>query len=336
MKTNKRGISLIVLVITIIVLAILATTVIISLSNTNIIEEASNTVNETNLKTYEEQLAVAYSSWSVSKENRGKSFKEENIAELAEHGFESSDLPATHLVKVVNGAPTIVEKPKTVSPESLKIGDTVAYTPAPVLDANGQLEGPAYVDVTPEGGYVYNLYEQTTANYAPGNMEWVYFGQDSSGNYLLTSKIATDFTMMIGGGIGYTNGPQDLDTLCSLLYGNSEYGTARNMKYEDINGKDTTEYSIVYKQSKDGPNQTAFWLSSAHFIEGLGQDFYYLRVVSNSSIVNSQALEATSNGDASSIQMRADDAKALRPVIVLDESIQFGEPNASGAWTLIK
>ena len=43
MKTNvKQAISLIVLVITIIIMAILAATVIITLSNTNVINEANN------------------------------------------------------------------------------------------------------------------------------------------------------------------------------------------------------------------------------------------------------------------------------------------------------
>ncbi|MBR5228045.1 MAG: hypothetical protein IKV94_05365 [Clostridia bacterium] len=49
MKTNKKAISLIVLVITIIILGILATTVIISLSNTNIIEQGNNAVNQYNV-----------------------------------------------------------------------------------------------------------------------------------------------------------------------------------------------------------------------------------------------------------------------------------------------
>ena len=51
---NKRAISLIVLVITIIVMAILAATVIITLSNTNIISEANNAVQKTEAQQIEE------------------------------------------------------------------------------------------------------------------------------------------------------------------------------------------------------------------------------------------------------------------------------------------
>ncbi|MBR5228033.1 MAG: leucine-rich repeat protein [Clostridia bacterium] len=61
MKTNKKAISLIVLVITIIVLAILAATVIISLSNTNIIEQARVAAFKNDMASYKEaaELYVA-------------------------------------------------------------------------------------------------------------------------------------------------------------------------------------------------------------------------------------------------------------------------------------
>lgn len=55
-KIKNRGISLIVLVITILVLAILATIVIISLSNTNIIEQAQDAVNQNNLQSMKEAV----------------------------------------------------------------------------------------------------------------------------------------------------------------------------------------------------------------------------------------------------------------------------------------
>ncbi len=54
MEKRRSGISLIVLVIIIVVLSILATSVIVSLSNTNIIEEASDAVNKAQRKQIEE------------------------------------------------------------------------------------------------------------------------------------------------------------------------------------------------------------------------------------------------------------------------------------------
>ena len=50
MKRNKRGISLVTLVITIIIMIILAGVVIVSLSNSNIFDRASEAVDEYNLK----------------------------------------------------------------------------------------------------------------------------------------------------------------------------------------------------------------------------------------------------------------------------------------------
>jgi len=56
----KKGISLIVLVITIIVLAILAGAIIISLSNTNIIEQATNAVTDADLANARNAATLAY------------------------------------------------------------------------------------------------------------------------------------------------------------------------------------------------------------------------------------------------------------------------------------
>ena len=41
--------------------------------------------------------------------------------------------------------------------------------------------------------------------------------------------------MHIGGADGWATGPDNLDSLCNTLYGNSTYGIARNMKIEDVN-----------------------------------------------------------------------------------------------------
>jgi len=63
MKTNisKRGISLIILVITIVVMIIIAGVIIVSLSNSEIIDKSSNAVEVTNLKT---ALDVAKTKWA--------------------------------------------------------------------------------------------------------------------------------------------------------------------------------------------------------------------------------------------------------------------------------
>ena len=59
MKEQKKGISLIVLVITIIVMLILASAVIISLSNSNIINKAKEAVTKTDIKNFEQELSIS-------------------------------------------------------------------------------------------------------------------------------------------------------------------------------------------------------------------------------------------------------------------------------------
>lgn len=57
---NKKGISLIVLVITIIVMIILASAVVISVSNTGIIGKANTAVNKTEKQTVEQLISIAW------------------------------------------------------------------------------------------------------------------------------------------------------------------------------------------------------------------------------------------------------------------------------------
>ena len=57
---QKKGISLIVLVITIIIMIILAAAIIISLNNTGIIGNANKAVDETNEKTVQEIANLAW------------------------------------------------------------------------------------------------------------------------------------------------------------------------------------------------------------------------------------------------------------------------------------
>jgi len=60
MKTNKKGISLIVLVITIIVMIILAAAIIVTLTNDNIVNRGKEAVSETNLKQVQELAQIGW------------------------------------------------------------------------------------------------------------------------------------------------------------------------------------------------------------------------------------------------------------------------------------
>lgn len=60
MKANKKGISLIVLIITIVVIIILAAAIILNLSNTNIIDNANKAVKANDKAEVESAVTVKY------------------------------------------------------------------------------------------------------------------------------------------------------------------------------------------------------------------------------------------------------------------------------------
>ena len=86
----KKGISLIVLVITIIVLAILAAAIIISMSNANVLTEAGNTVEKADLANakYAVQLeyAAALSRGTAVGAKTGKAYKKDMEPSYAADG----------------------------------------------------------------------------------------------------------------------------------------------------------------------------------------------------------------------------------------------------------
>ena len=216
METYKRGISLIVLVITVIVLGILATAVIISVNNTNLINESDEKIEKYNVKQYESQMGLAYASWLMENENAELT----SIVELQAYGFDATALPARYAAKVENGIPVITTQ--TVVPADMKVGDLVVYTPD--KSSTETVNGPTF-----DGG------TQTTANYQPGSMTWAYLGQDENGNVLLVSQNVTSFNVTINGLEAWVYGPDRMDTLCNSLYGSSVYGKARNLNRNDVN-----------------------------------------------------------------------------------------------------
>jgi len=251
MKTYKKGISLIVLVITVIVLSILATTVIISLSNTNIINQTNSAVFKSdmaNLKSaYELYVASKLiddrtydrTSLSLSAASNAAEFTEifgNNVPENYKNNLEIVagrlvyKTAEPELVSVLKGLDMAI----TVKPAGLTVGDTVEYTPT--ADPNGTYSGATYVYDKDTESDTYKTYIESTTNYTPGTLKWVYLGQDEAGNVLLTSQETTSFTMTISGQDGFVTGPDRMDTLCNTLYGNSVYAQeTRNMKIEDVN-----------------------------------------------------------------------------------------------------
>lgn len=249
MKTYKKGISLIVLVITVIVLAILSTAVIISLSNTNIINEASKAVFRNDMASYKEAYSLYLVDYMIEHGERlpeefnvrssdtefteifGDNVKDEYKEKLqivdGKLVYKTLDPEKTKLLEELGMAVKIIKT------SEVKVGALVNYTPT--VDPSGSYEGATYVKDTDTTSSTYDTYIESTTNYTPGNLTWVYLGQDENGNILLTSRETTAFTLTIDDQDGWATGPDRMDTLCNKLYGNSKYGTARNMKVEDVN-----------------------------------------------------------------------------------------------------
>jgi len=86
MKTNKKGISLIVLAITIIVMIILAAAILLSVSGKNIMNTAKEATNANDLANAKHVVAVAKGEWELG-EAEGYTLKEYAESKLQEAGF---------------------------------------------------------------------------------------------------------------------------------------------------------------------------------------------------------------------------------------------------------
>lgn len=114
MKRNKRGISLIVLVITIIVMIILAGAVIISLNSAGIIGKTNETVDATNLATVKELAIVAWAEAYV-----GGARTEEELEDAVTESLKDVDT-SKYEIEVTDKGVTVSIKGQTT------LGDLVA------------------------------------------------------------------------------------------------------------------------------------------------------------------------------------------------------------------
>ena len=227
-KNNKQGISLIVLVITIIVMVILAGAIILTLNNSGIIGRASEAVEETNLATVKEVASLAWAEayadgvrtvedladGTKGFETRIKeAFEKNNIdADKYQLNITTSGVEVKLLSNIwVKEGFTVVKGDKV-----LKIGELVDYT------ATG---------TTYNGG-------------------WKVLGADDKGNLLIMSASdvktghrlghdTTDTTTeakMEEAQNDWLNGAAELDGICEAYgYGEGAVGKARSITVEDVN-----------------------------------------------------------------------------------------------------
>lgn len=254
MNKIKSGISLIVLVITILVLSILAATVIISVSNTNVISQANGAVEKHSAQA--EKEAVVYAATTSIGQNKGE-VKLEDIqdaltdASVKAEGdkiavqFNNSnrkyviDKKGAVTVKAASGAWkvnedgnfTLTKDGKTIE---LAVGDKVTYNPA-----SGVGKDLSYTSNANKNGYK----DQTfTASKYTGS--WYVFGEEEGNLVLISDVITPDGLESYGlrGAKGYINSEEEFQNIADV-YGQGDNAIyARCINLEDINS--ITKYPI--------------------------------------------------------------------------------------------
>ena len=226
-----KGITLIALVITIIVLLILAGLTIATLTGENgILGKATEASNKTEEKNAEEEVKIAVmGSMGTNGELENEVLKEnlnkiENISGVPEE-ITDSTYPLTVTVEgkysyTINKNGSIGE---TVKREGIKVGDYVNYT--------YDQKTTGYSLLATQSGYTSNQ----TINQKSG-MKWRVLNIHENGTVDLIADIAsTDQTIYFQGALGYNNGVYLLNDICKELYSNSTLGiTARSIKIEDL------------------------------------------------------------------------------------------------------
>ncbi len=232
-KDLTKGITLIALVITIIVLLILAGITIATLVGENgILSKATEASNKTEEKNAEEEVKIAVmGSIGTNGELENELLKDnlnkiENISGVPEEITDSS-YPLTVTVEgkyscTINKNGSI-EQGEVVSREGIKVGDYVNYT------YDQKTEG--YSLLSTQSGYTSNQ----TVNQKSG-MKWRVLNIHENGTVDLIADIAsTDQTIYFQGALGYNNSVYLLNDICKELYSNSTLGiTARSVDLEDI------------------------------------------------------------------------------------------------------
>ena len=237
-QKGNRGITLIALVITIIVLLILAGISIATLTGENgILTKANDAKTETRGASVEEARDL----WKINQEtdnyteNGTAQTLEELIADLINQnlltedekdqilGNTSKGIEATGQVTI--GSRTIVFKEKELS-DYVKIGDLVDYHPDVVATSYDKF------------GETYTGYANATDIGQDSNLQWRVLNINSNGTVDLISASPTSKSVYFKGTRGYNNGVAILNDYCKTMYSNaSKRAVARSLNIEDIQDK---------------------------------------------------------------------------------------------------
>lgn len=205
---NNKGITLIALIITIIVMLILVAVTVRTVVNSGLFKHAKDATEK----------------WADAQEN------EKNIGNGP---ITIGGVTYNSIDEYLESLPNNSEDPET--PEipdrtGLSVGDYVAYTP----DTAGNYMGLGTSESEKAG---------STSNSASGipqdtTLVWRILSINEDGSVDIVSENPTSQAVFFKGSIGFNNGVYLLNDLCASLYSNSTLGvTARSMNLEDIEKK---------------------------------------------------------------------------------------------------
>ena len=234
---NKKGITLIALVITIIVLLILAGVTIATLTGDNgILTKTTEAKDKTEEGEEEEKVKLSVAG-ALAKDNGGEIkegyLDEELASQFGEKGtdynLEGSGPFTVTIIEsgrsyLINEDGTIGE---TVKRERIEVGDYVNYVP----------------DTNAEGYTADKLSESITGStdntvIKQDSLKWRILNIDPSGRVDLISDTPTSQTVYFSGARGYNNGVYVINDICRNLYSNSSLEIeARSLNLKDIEKK---------------------------------------------------------------------------------------------------
>ena len=229
-KETQKGITLIALVITIIVLLILAGVSIAMLTGQNgILTQANNAKNETELASAKEKVELAVIG-AISQTRDGTLTVGKLRTELANYGgtVEGNTFPVTATVDgksfTVNdkGNVELAGEKQPVTREGIEVGDYVSYTPDTATEKTYD------ADKLKKGGYTF------TQTVKKEDLNWRVLRKNDDGSIDLIGD-ATSNSVYFSGSLGYNNGVYLLNDICKELYSNSTHHiTARSVNLEDM------------------------------------------------------------------------------------------------------
>ena len=230
---QKKGISLIVLVITIIVMIILATAIILSLNGSGIIGKAREAKIASDNATKEEAVSLKLAEYQLGVQT-GEIDSTTTARVWVKEELEKDGIDTSDIAILDNGEVEVGLSPVAVKfvEANVQIGDTVeGYD----LSSNTTT---TYTTDGKENTYSMNNYKETDPQ--PQTLErgtdltWKYMGIDGNGNALILADGSLTKMLLSGKG-GWFFGLETLDIVCSVLY-SSDMGTARSIDYEDVIG----------------------------------------------------------------------------------------------------